>query len=91
MIDEAGIEVHVGGHALIDLALVGDDLGSQAFHTGVELIFIGAALFPREGLHKAAQDVGAGVGEGVDCVAHAVDEAGVVECLAVEEGRAGGL
>src|SRR5699024_2814093 len=76
-VDKAAVEVHVGGNALVDFPLLGDELGGQALHIGVQLVLVGAALFFGKPLHKPGHNLGAGVGEGVHRVAHAVDEAGL--------------
>jgi hypothetical protein len=45
MIDKAGIEINVNVDAFVDLPLLCDDFGSQAFHQGVKRKFFLQPLF----------------------------------------------
>ena len=85
MVDKAGVEVHIGGHPLVHLPLPGDDLGPQPLHHGVQGILLVAPLFLGELLHEGPQQVGPGVRQGVDGVAHAVDESRPVEGPLVQQ------
>ena len=85
LIDEAGVEVHVGADTLVHPALAADDLGSQPLHGGVELILGLHVLFCRQLVDKGLEDLGAGIGFGVNGMADAVDESGVVKGIPVEE------
>ena len=85
IVDKAGVEVHVGGNALVDVAFFGNDLGRQALDHIIEVKVLFAALGLGQLLHKALEHHRAGVGQRVDRVAHAVDQALVVECLLVQD------
>ena len=84
-VNKAGVKVHVGGNALIDVALLRDDLRRQPLHGAVQGKLLVQAFFAAELLHAAAQDAGARVADGVDGVAHAVDQAGAVEPLFMQQ------
>ena len=76
---KAAVEVHIGADALVDLAFLADDLGSQTFYHGVESKFLFPSLLNRMSFYEGFEDIGTGIREGVNRVAHTVDETCVVE------------
>ena len=85
IVDKAAVEVHVGADALEDPALFRDQLRGHHFDLVVEGQVFVPAFFVGQLLHIALEHHLAGVAEGVDCVAHAVDQALAVKGLAVQQ------
>ena len=83
LVDEAAVKVHVGADALEDAALARDDPGRQLLDALVEREVALPALFGGQLLDVALEHALARVGQRIDRVAHAVDEALAVEGLAV--------
>ena len=83
VIHKAGVEVHVRRDALINMALLGNDLRSQPLDRVVILKVAAAALGVGQLVDKALEHHRARVAQRVDRMAHAVDQALLVERLAV--------
>ena len=83
-VNEARVEVDVGGDGLGDAADVAHELGPEALHALHELEFVEEALLLGQLAGIALDDLGTGVGHGVDGVAQAVNEAGAVEGLPLQ-------
>ncbi len=60
-------------------------LGRQLFHQLHQLEFLAEALFPGQLAGVLLENDGAGIADGVDRMAHAVDLAGTVARLAPED------
>ena len=65
-VDEAAVEIHVGADAFVDFSLLADDDRSQALHVGVETKFFLAAFFGSQAVDEGFENIGTGVGDGVD-------------------------
>ena len=84
-VDEAAVEIHVGADALEDLPFFGDELRGHALDLGVQGQVLVPALLVGQLFHIALEHHLTGVAEGVDRVAHAVDQALVVKGFAVQQ------
>ena len=84
-VNKAAVEVHVGADALENVPFPGDDLGGKPFDHGVKGEVVVPSLFRGQLFHEALEHLGPGVGQGVDGVAHPVNQALVVEGFFIEE------
>ena len=84
-VDEPGVEINIGAHALVHLALLADDFGGDAGDFFVVFVVLLQPFGNGELLGVVAQDVRARVAERVDRVPYAVDEPRAVERLFVED------
>ena len=82
-VDEAAVEIHVGADAFVDFPLLADDDRSQALHIGVETKFFLAAFFGSQAVDEGFENIGTGVGDGVDGVTHSVDQTLMIESFPV--------
>ena len=87
VIEEPAVQVDVGADPLEDGPVVGDELGGLHLNVPVEGQVILAALLQGQLVDEGAENLLPGVGDGVDRVAHAVDEAAVVKGLLIEDFR----
>ena len=84
LVHEAGEEVHVGADHL-PLPVGGHDTGGEPLHRLIELELVQHPLALGQSLGVLFQQDGPGIGEGVDGVAHAVDEPRAVPGLLIHE------
>ena len=85
MVHKPGIKVHIGGNALVNMAFFRNDLGRQPLHGVVEVEILLAALGLGQLLHESLEHHGAGVGQRIHRVTHAVDQPLAVKGLPVHD------
>ena len=85
LVYKAGIEVDVDADALVHLTFFGDDGWGETLYTVIKLEFIMQSLFFGKAFYEALEDDSTRVRFGVNRMADAVDQTGVVECVLVEQ------
>ena len=91
IVEETAVQVDVGAHALVDGAVFGDELGGLYLDVAVEGQVVLTALFDGQLVDEGAENLLTGVRDGVNRVAHTVDEAAVVKGLLGKDLLAGRL
>ena len=85
LVYKAGIEVDVDADALVHLTFFGDDCRGETLYTVIKLEFIMQSLFFGKAFYEALEDDSTRVRFGVNRMADAVDQTGMVECVLVEQ------
>ena len=84
-VDQAGVEIHVGAHLLIQALVGAEDLGGKALDGFQQIEIVAKSLLVSLLAGKLLEKHGAGIGHRVNRVAHAINEAAAVACLLVED------
>ena len=85
VVHEPAVKIDVCADALIDLSFGSYDAGSESFYRRVEGKLLFKVLFLRQFFHKAAEYLGAGIGDGINRVTDAVNKPCAVERVLVQE------
>ena len=84
-VHEAGVQIHIGADGLVDAPDLLENLGGQPLHGFDKVQLVHHAPLLRQMPGELLENLRPGVREGVDRVAHAVDEAGAVPQLPAED------
>ena len=87
LIHEAAVEVDVGADTFIHSAFTGDHLRGDLLNFFIQVHIPGSALFFGQLPDKGMEDALSGIGDGIDRMAHAVDQSLMVEDLSVQHLR----
>ena len=84
-VDQAGVEIHVGAHLLVEALVGAEDLGGETLDGFQQIEIVSKSLLVGLLTGELLEQYGAGVRLGVDRVAHTVDEAAAVACFLIED------
>lgn len=84
-VNEAAVEVDVCGYTFVNMALLADDLRSQFLDHSVQPVIFLSVFFFCQLLNEALKDARTRVGNGVNRMAHTVNQTFLVERLFVQQ------